>query len=353
MNNALLKHIACSHCWGPLEGTDLEGRDGDVETGLLTCSECRQLYPVIAGVPRLVPDAVSDHYPFFEQQRARIPADVWERNFTPASLARARRALRRQKRTQRSFSLEWSFQPDAGKTWGFDPRERLEHVLRDSLEMSPAACAGRTILDAGCGNGVLTSLLGERFGTVIGVDLGTSVIEAHRRNRRPNVHFVQGDLMHPPLRGSAVEVLISLGVIHHTPNTELTFSCLAPLVAPGGRMYVWLYKPEPDLHHQAMLALREIFRRLPLGVSAAVFKTMFVPAALLKRRLLNSFRSVPEPRQSAREQLIHFMDALTCPYRFEHTPEEAAVWFRKRGFTNVRVPLVVYLGFGIYGDRTR
>ncbi len=353
MTHALLAHIACPHCWGSLELTTLAERDGATESGYLTCGDCRQLYPIIERVPRLVPDALVHYYGFFDQQRSGIPAELWEHNFTPANLERAGRSLRKQKRTQASFSKEWSFQPDSEKTWGFEPRERLEHVLRGSLEMSPESCQGKTIVDAGCGNGILTSLLGERFETAIGFDLGDSVVYAQRRNSRANVHFVQGDLMHPPFRGSCADVLISLGVIHHTPNTELAFSCLAHLVAPGGRMYVWLYKPEPDLHHQTMLALRQVFKRLPPGLSAAFFRVTFVPAALLKRRIKNALHPGKEKEQSVQEQLIHFMDGLTCQYRFEHIPEEAAVWFHKRGFTNVRVPVSYYLGFGIYGDRTR
>jgi len=353
MTHALLAYIACPHCWGALELTTLTERDGATDSGYLTCNDCRQLYPIIEGVPRLVPDALADYYAFFDQLRPRIPDDLWEHNFTPANLARARRSLRTQKRTQASFSKEWSFQPASEKTWGFEPRERLDHVLRRSLEMGPESCQGKTILDAGCGNGILTSLLGEHFETAIGFDLGNSVVDAQRRNTRASVHFVQGDLMHPPFRGSCADVLISLGVLHHTPNTELAFSCLSHLVSPGGRMYVWLYKPEPDFHHQTMLTLREVFKRLPPSVSAAFFKVAFVPAALLKRRIKNAIHPRQEKEQSGQEQLIHFMDGLTCQYRFEHTPEEAAVWYSKRGFTNLRVPVSEYLGFGIYGDRTR
>ena len=352
MKRELLGYLACPQCWGAFELAPLAGQGSETEAGFLTCRDCRRLYPIIDGVPRLVPDAVIDHYPFCEQHRHEIPPEIWNHNFTPENLAAARRMLRHQKRTQASFSMEWGFQGGGERTWGYAPEERLQHILQRSLEMSPADCHGKIILDAGCGNGLLTGLLGEHFATAIGVDLGSSVLEAHRRNTRPNVHFVQGDLMHPPLRPTCIDVLISLGVLHHTPNTELAFSCLTPLVAPGGRVYVWLYKPEPDLHHQAMLTLREGFKHLPLGLSATVFKLTLVPAALLKRRFLNAVRKTKIQEQSAQEQLVHFMDGLTCPYRFEHTAEEAEVWFRKRGFTNIHVPVSEHLGFGIYGDRS-
>ncbi len=351
MKRVLLDYLACPHCWGPLLPTPLEEEGEEITAGFLTCRECLQLYPILAGVPRLVPDAVVDYYRFFERMRPNIESGVWERNFTPERLAHARRLLSRQKRTQSGFAMEWSFQGEGQATWGYEPRERLEHVVRTSLEMTPEQCRGKVILDAGCGNGILTSMLGEHFDLAIGVDLGTSVVEGHARNRRSNVHFVQGDLMNPPFRNSSIDILISLGVIHHTPNTELTFSCLSPLVRAGGRFYVWLYKPESDWHHRFMLVLRQFFKRLPHGLSAAFFKVTFVPGALLKRRIKNAISSTKEKPQSAQEQLISFMDGLTCAYRFEHTPEEATLWFRKRGFGNIHVPVIEYLGFGIYGDR--
>jgi hypothetical protein len=62
------------------------------------------------------------------------------------------------------------------------------------------------------------------------------------------------------------------------------------------------------------------------------------------------FTEKREVELSWRTQLINFIDGLTPRYRFEHTPEEVKIWYRKRNFKNLTVSIDEYLGFGIYGD---
>lgn len=309
------------------------------------------MYPVLGAVPRLVPNAILDFYRFFEQNRVKIPRTIWSTNFAKENQKLLNKMLKKQMRTQDSFTLEWSFQGAEQKTWGFAPRERAERIVYKSLQMTAEDCKDKLLLDAGCGNGILTSELGDFFETVIGMDLGLSVVEAHQANLFENVHFIQADLINPPIKFQSIDVLISAGVLHHTPNTELAFSCLTPLVKRKGRCYVWLYKPERDLHHQIMIRLRKVFSRLPLRFSAFFILYTFVPLAQLKRRIMNLFSKKKETPVSWRTQLIAFLDGLTPLYRFEHTPEEVRVWFRKRRFSHTAVTIYEYLGFGVYGDR--
>src|SRR3989442_4281722 len=107
------------------------------------------------------------------------------------------------------------------------------------------AFAGRRVLDAGCGKGRLL-LLGAAFGAkeVIGVDLGPAVDAAAQNTADlDNVHVVQGDLTRPPFRLESVDLIYSIGVLHHLPEPEAGFRALSPLLAPGGRFSAWLYAP--------------------------------------------------------------------------------------------------------------
>ena len=65
--------------------------------GLLTCG-CGASYPVIASVPRFVPDAWDAHPEFAERHRDRIPA---------AARAEASRHRALYGRTARSFWMQW------------------------------------------------------------------------------------------------------------------------------------------------------------------------------------------------------------------------------------------------------
>ncbi|MEK7729931.1 MAG: methyltransferase domain-containing protein [candidate division KSB1 bacterium] len=347
----LLELICCPLCKNDFDVIPLRQEEDSREEAVLVCRACKGIYPVIGGVPRLLPNASLQFHRFLAQHREKIAAEVWRANFESVNKEHLAGLIKAQRRTQKSFSLEWSVQGEEDVTWQWGTQERTARVLDVEMRMPAQERQNKVILDAGCGNGLLTSELGKHFASVLGLDLSFSVEAAHRKNRRANVHFIQGDLMHPPLKLGAIDAIYSNGVLHHTPNTELAFSCLVPVLKPQGRFCMWLYKPEPDLHHQTMLALRRIFRRLPLKLSAALFFLFFVPLSLLKRKIKNIFLKKYEPEVGWRVQLINLIDGLTPKYRFEHTPEEVKIWYHKRGFSNVQVTLQEYLGFVILGDR--
>lgn len=353
MRLALLELVCCPLCKGDLDVLTLAPGESSCENAVLCCRVCNSLYPVIAGVPRLLPNAGLQFHRFLEQHREKIPAEIWRANFDKMTKRHLAALVQAQSRTQKSFSLEWSVQGEEDVTWQWGTQERVARVLDLEMRIPAQDRRNKIILDAGCGNGLLTSELGKHFALALGLDLSFSIEAAHRKNRRDNVHFIQGDLMHPPLKLGVIDAIYSNGVLHHTPNTELAFSCLVPLLKPQGRFCIWLYKPEPDLHHQTMLALRKFFRRLPPRLSAALLLLFFVPLSLLKRKVKNLFLKKNEPEVSWRVQLINLLDGLTHKYRFEHRPEEVKLWYHKRGFADVQMTLQEYLGFVMLGDRAR
>ena len=66
MRTWLLDYLVCPACEGTLNCTpDTGGRD-DVETGTLTCTGCGNAYPVVRGIPRMLPEDIR-----LEQERTR------------------------------------------------------------------------------------------------------------------------------------------------------------------------------------------------------------------------------------------------------------------------------------------
>ena len=101
---------------------------------------------------------------------------------------------------------------------------------------------------------------------VIGLELSACVDEAARHAREsgaPNVLFVQGDVLAPPLRRGAFDYVVSEGVLHHTPDTRAAFRSLARLIAPGGELGFYTYRKKAPLREYADDYVRERIAGLP------------------------------------------------------------------------------------------
>ena len=105
-----------------------------------------------------------------------------------------------------------------------------------------------TILDAGCGTGQLVAFLalaasGRR---VVGVDgCPASLGEADRFRQRvgiENLTLARGDLFNLPLARDCFDVVISRGVVHHTPDPYGATRLVGERVRPGGIFVLGYYE---------------------------------------------------------------------------------------------------------------
>lgn len=59
-----------------------EDAEGKIHEGLFTCPECNRLYPVVHGVPLMIPDdyrQLTLERPFFEKWNDRLSLEVREK----------------------------------------------------------------------------------------------------------------------------------------------------------------------------------------------------------------------------------------------------------------------------------
>ena len=94
--------------------------------------------------------------------------------------------------------------------------KRYEQALLE-LQTAETDLAGKYLLDAGCGNGLLTEYFSTRGAVSFGLDFSTSVFVAEKRRKSDTVCFVQGDLKDCPFQVGTFDIVYSPGVIHHTP----------------------------------------------------------------------------------------------------------------------------------------
>jgi SAM-dependent methyltransferase len=284
------------------------------------------------GVPRLTLDAEqsgADHSPGSNVDDSDAPA------------------------IQASFDWEWEHFAYSDRTWGWTVQERRDLFLKE-VGVEPQDLVGRVVLDAGCGNGSLSRALNDFGCEVVAADVSTSVVAAYRHfaalgNNR--THFVQLDLLHPPLRGEAFDVVYSSGVLHHTPSTRRALDAVAASLAPGGRIYIWLYWMVPGLRHQLKQRFRRAVVRLPASLKHGVMRALLGQSLARRhlRRLLGS--TMPQDDISRGELWVLLLDQYTPRYRWEHTPEEVHAWYRDLGLSDIAMTEEREWGFGVAGRK--
>lgn len=118
-------------------------------------------------------------------------------------------------------------------------RELQPVPFRDFIEQNVPK--GTTVLEVGCGPGRGTLFMFEQQLDVTAVDLSPRTIEIARR-RVPDVKFVLASVLELPFEDETYSVVVSDGVIHHTPDARKAFSELARVCKTGGLMYVGVYR---------------------------------------------------------------------------------------------------------------
>ena len=100
-------------------------------------------------------------------------------------------------------------------------------------ERLAARCAGRDVLEAGCGEGYGADLIADVARRVIGLDYDESAV-AHVKARYPRVEMLHGNLASLPLPDAGVDVIVNFQVIEHLwDQGQFVAECFRVL-RPGG-----------------------------------------------------------------------------------------------------------------------
>jgi len=158
-----------------------------------------------------------------------------------------------QSQIAKSFSYKWK------KTlWGHDEKSKRVYLdwikksfgFEDDNDFFAIFNGCKRILDAGCGVGVLSSWIAPNLPHVLyfNVDISDSAEIAFRQNKKyDNVLHVQADLNQLPFKYEYFDAVISLGVLHHTPNTFMSLKNLIRYLKIGGLIIIYVYKKKSPI----------------------------------------------------------------------------------------------------------
>ena len=327
MRRSLLTALVCPVCRGDLELRDTTG--DEIQEGWLVCT-CGRSFPILDGIPRLLPDVEFEPDDSSDDGHKQPQQEFTE--------------FRRQwHRTQKSFGRQWL-------QYDVQTLDEDMHTFRVKTFFELESLKGLRVLDAGCGGGRYSYVVGKTGADVISVDISRAVEKTAELCREfPNVHIIQSNLMQLPVRTAWFDRIFSIGVLHHTPNTRAAFEALLPYLKPGGTIAIWVY-PNWSQFREAMNKFwRSLTTRLPhwivhalsvLGspigaVRGRVYRSRRRLLARLlwqTEKLLPGFSNHPDRRQ----RICDTFDWFTPQYQWHHTDDEVRSWFEAAGLTNIK-----------------
>ena len=317
MRERLIELIVCPRTGERLD-MHIDRREGDeILEGKLTSPD-GTVYPIIRGVPRLLPE--------------------------PVNVSAAQQA------TVDRFGEQWNDFDFLGDHYESQFLGWISPNTRETF-------ADKVVLEGGCGKGRHSALCAQ-WGAkeVLAIDLG-SAVEACYRNclDYPNVHVIQADLFHLPVRPKTVDIAFSVGVLHHTPHPENCFAELVKTVRPGGRVIAWVYGRENNgwiiygvnpvrtaitskMPHRWVRQLAKIPAAMIFAVGRTVYQPLNRPPfETVGERLFYSpyITHVSKFPYDEIHSIVH--DHLTPPIAHYIPRDEFEAWFRALDLQNVTI----------------
>ena len=98
------------------------------------------------------------------------------------------------------------------------------------------------VLDAGCGTGRWSSYLATRVAHIHAIDPSDAVFSAAKLTANmPNITITRCDIGSLPFPDSSFDLVMSIGVLHHIPNTAEAMKSVVAKLKTGGYALFYLY----------------------------------------------------------------------------------------------------------------
>lgn len=183
------------------------------------------------------------------------------------------------------------------------PSHVTEHYLdKRTAYVRSAVPPPASVLDVGCGTGVLAGRLVRHGYAVSGLDPSSGMLEVMRRSGL-EIEAVQGSATEMPFDENRFDLSLSIATMHHIADRDAVHAALGEMVRvvkPGGRILVWDHNPRnpywpylmrrvpQDIGDERLIGLEELIGGLedagarPLAVDQLGLVADFTPRSLLR-----------------------------------------------------------------------
>src|SRR5919206_2071411 len=150
----------------------------------------------------------------------------------------------------------------------FKPLHDINPLRLDYIDRI-AQLAGKTVLDVGCGGGILAEAMAARGARVIGIDLSEKslrVAQLHLLQSKAEVEYEQSSPEDYAARHAGeFDVLTCMELLEHVPEPANVVAACARLVRPGGHLFFSTINRNPKAYLFAVIGAEYILRLLPRG----------------------------------------------------------------------------------------
>jgi SAM-dependent methyltransferase len=242
--------------------------------------------------------------------------------------------------TIRDFGEQWTIYTENDGYYG--SVELLKDIVEPLLQVEQLRDI--TAAEIGSGTGRLVNMMMQAGVARLYAVEPSKAVESLKQNvsrwsDRLEILNIRGDQL-PPLN---LDLVISIGVIHHIPDPDPVIRAAYAALKPGGRILLWLYGREGnELYLSIFGPIRTITRRLPhfllvpiahalsfaAGAYLALARVMRLP---MRSYVINIFG-----RFDRHARFLVVYDQLNPNYAKYYTRSEAVDMLNRAGFIDVQ-----------------
>lgn len=150
----------------------------------------------------------------------------------------------------------------------FKPLHDINPLRLDYIDRL-ASINGKTVLDVGCGGGILSESMAGKGAEVTGIDLGDKALQVaklHLLESKAKVEYrkVAVEALAAEQPGS-FDVVTCMEMLEHVPDPAAVVAACATLVKPGGHVFFSTLNRNPKSYLFAVIGAEYVLKLLPRG----------------------------------------------------------------------------------------